>query len=148
MEKPRFPPGANLKGGRKAAPVHAERADAFYASIIPIVVDLYTKKGLSLRAIARELDKREIRTRIGYYTSIGSEPRIIRWSASQVRRVLIRGANQTIRLWINGQNKGPFTLAQVKIMLEAGTITRETFFLRVGLVEWLPIHRLLGSAEE
>src|SRR5207247_8181133 len=66
MENRGFPPGANVRGGRNAAPVHAEMADAFYAHIIPIVVEL-RRQGQSLRVIARELDKREIRTRVGCY---------------------------------------------------------------------------------
>jgi hypothetical protein len=54
---PAFPPDAHQKGGRNAAPVHAEAAREFYASILPIVAELH-RQGLSLRGIARELDKR------------------------------------------------------------------------------------------
>ena len=90
MQKPGFPPGVHLKGGRNAAPVLAEMAREFYAPIIPIVLEL-RRQGLSLRAIGRELDRRGIRTRVGcFYRSFRSRPRIVRWSAAQVRRVLIR----------------------------------------------------------
>ena len=95
MYKPGFPSGVHLKGGQNAAPIHAEMADAFYAPIIPIVLEL-RRQGLSLRAIARELDQREIRTRVGcYYKSIWSnKPRIVRWNAAQVRRILIRAGSK------------------------------------------------------
>jgi hypothetical protein len=50
----------------------------FYAPIIPVVAELH-RQGLSLRAIARELQDRGIQTRIWN-----------KWSATQVRRVLQR----------------------------------------------------------
>ena len=81
---PAFPPGANLKGGRNAAPVLAEEARKFYAPLIPIVVELH-EKGLSLRKIGDELNKRGIPARYGYQAG---------WSAAQVRRVLLRAAEQ------------------------------------------------------
>jgi GYF domain 2 len=144
-----FPPDAHLKGGRNAAPVLAAMAQEFYAPIIPIVLELHGQ-GLSLRAIARELDQRKIRTRIGcYYKSIWSKrPRIIRWSAAQVRRVLIRSANQAIQLWIDEATKGPFTKAQVKIMLDAQTVTRDTLFWRPGMAGARPLRELFGEAQQ
>ena len=56
-----FPPGVHLIGGRNAAPYLRQLAREFYAPIIPVVVDL-RRQGLSLRAIARELDRRGIKT--------------------------------------------------------------------------------------
>lgn len=149
MHKPGFPPGVHLKGGRNAAPVHAEMADAFYAPIFPIVLEL-RRRGLSLRSIASELDRRGIRTRVGcYYKSISSKwPRVIRWSAAQVRRVLIRSANQAIQLSIDEQAKGPFTKAQVKIMVEAGSVTRDTLFQRPGMAEARPVRELFSAAAQ
>jgi hypothetical protein len=154
MHKPGFPPGVHLKGGQNSAPVHAEMADEFYAPIIPIVLELRLQ-ALSLRAIARELDQRGISTRVGcYYEFEGSDPpkppkrRIVRWNAAQVRRVLIRSANQAIKLWIDEQVRGPFTKAQVKIMLDARSVTRETLFWRPGMAEWLPLHQLFGAADD
>jgi hypothetical protein len=83
---PAFPPGAHLKGGAALAPVNRELAREFYEPIIPVVVEL-RRQGLSLRAIARELDRRGIRTRqVGKYESFGSDMEIIRWSAQQVKR--------------------------------------------------------------
>lgn len=146
MYERRFPPGVHLKGGRNAAPVHAEMADEFYAPVIPIVLEL-RRQGLSLRAIARELDQRGIRTRVGCYHEptpdwTRTKVRIVRWSAAQVRRVLIRSANQAIQLWIDGQATGPFTKAQVKNMMDAGSITRETLFSRPGMAEARPLGEL------
>src|SRR5450755_117583 len=77
---PAFPPGVHLKGGRNAAPVLAEMAREFYAPIIPIVMELHGQ-GLSLRAIAAELERRKIKSRWGWP----------RWSAAQVMRILARG---------------------------------------------------------
>jgi len=54
-------------------------AREFYAPIIPIVLELH-RQGLSLRAIARELGQRGIKTRQEWR----------HWSATQVRRVLAR----------------------------------------------------------
>jgi hypothetical protein len=82
---PSFPPGVHLKGGRNAAPVLARLAREFYEPIIPVVAEL-RNQGLSLRAIARELEKRGIKARF-YEDS---------WSATQVRRVLLRAAEQGI----------------------------------------------------
>jgi hypothetical protein len=76
---PGFPPGVHLIGGRNAAPVNAQLAREFYTPILPLVAELH-RQGLSLRAIARELDRRGIKTR----------PEWDRWSATQVRRVLAR----------------------------------------------------------
>ena len=81
---PRFPPGVHLTGGRKAAATHARNAREFYAPIVPIVAEL-RRQGLSLRAIARELDRRGVKTRVAY-----ADQR--RWSATQIRRVLARAA--------------------------------------------------------
>jgi hypothetical protein len=75
---PQFPPGVHRKGGEVSAPVSRELAREFYAPILPIVADLH-RQGLSLRAIARELDRRQIRPRNSWA-----------WSATQVKRVLGR----------------------------------------------------------
>jgi Recombinase len=77
---PEFPADAHLKGGQNAAPVLAQLAREFYAPIIPVVLELHGQ-GLSLRAIATELEQRGIKSRWGWP----------RWSAAQVRRVLARG---------------------------------------------------------
>lgn len=83
-----LPPGAHVKGGQAAAPVHASAASAFYAPILPVVLELHRQK-LSLREMAAELEKRGIRPRNG---------RPGGWSASQVRRVLQRaGVTATAR---------------------------------------------------
>lgn len=164
---PAFPPGVHLKGGRNAAPVLAEMAREFYAPIIPIVMELHSQ-GLSLRAIGRELDQRGIRTRIGcWYTSIGGEPQIIRWSAAQVRRVLARGlaaaesrpdqqspacatappADQqtpaTARSFHLLIDQGPFTDSEVLGMLSAGEITPETLFKRGDMTDWQALRTIL-----
>ena len=78
---PGFPPGAHQKGGQASAPINRELAREFYEPIIPVVVEL-RKQGLSLRQIARALDARGIKTRQEF----------IRWSATQVKRVLARAA--------------------------------------------------------
>ncbi len=80
---PRFPPGVHLVGGRNAAATHAQLAREFYAPILPVVTEL-RGQGLSLRAIAAELDRRGVKTCIQYPGQ--------RWSATQVRRVLARAA--------------------------------------------------------
>ncbi len=76
---PSFPPGVHLKGGRISAVVHTIAAREFYAPILPVVAEL-RRQGLSLRAIASELERRGIRTRHEWK----------HWSATQVRRVLGR----------------------------------------------------------
>jgi len=86
---PGFPPGAQLKGGAASAPVNRELAREFYEPIIPVVVEL--RQGLSLRQIAAELDRQGIKTRVGcWYESATGEMTVIRWSATQVKRVLAR----------------------------------------------------------
>jgi hypothetical protein len=75
---PGFPPGVHLLGGQASIESNRRLAQEFYAPIIPIVVDLHGQ-GLSLRAIARELDRMGIMTRHAWD-----------WSATQVRRVLAR----------------------------------------------------------
>ena len=77
---PRFPAGVHLQGGRNAAPVHREAAREFYAPLVPVVAEL-RRQGLSLRAIARELERRGLKTRQEWP----------HWSATQVRRILARG---------------------------------------------------------
>ena len=100
---PRFPPGVHLIGGRNAAATHVRAAREFYAPIIPLVVEL-RRQGLSLRAIARELDRREIRTRqVGVHRYLGAgrnglrwgKLEFTRWSATHVRRILARVAAGT-----------------------------------------------------
>jgi hypothetical protein len=71
-------PGAHLIGGRNAAVTHRRDAEAFYRDVVPLVAQLRAE-GLSLRAIAAELQRR------------GASPRYgDRWSASTVRRLLAR----------------------------------------------------------
>jgi hypothetical protein len=156
---PAFPPGVHLKGGRNAAPVLAEMAREFYAPIIPIVMELHGQ-GLSLRAIAAELERRKIKSRWGWP----------RWSAAQVMRILARGlaaaesepqvsqacatappANQQtppsaarIHLLIDHVDMGPFTDSQIEAMLNAGEITPETLFWRDGTEGWQPLHTIIS----
>lgn len=78
---PGFPAGASAKGAAASAAVHVRAARVFYEPIIPVVVDL-RRQGLSLRAIAHELDIRGVRMRLPRQGQ--------RWSAQQVRRVLDR----------------------------------------------------------
>jgi hypothetical protein len=101
----RFPPDAHLKGGRNAAIVNRAMARGFYWALIPIVSELRAQ-GLSLRAIAAELERRGIRTRYMWR----------RWSANQVRRILARTPIGFRRSWpVNdrspafdsGRNKTP-----------------------------------------
>lgn len=86
MRKQGFPPGVHLRGGANAAITHVEDAKAFYAPIIPIVCEL-RDKGLSLRDIAAELDKQQVKMR-----NYGNESN---WNASQVRRILHRAGVPT-----------------------------------------------------
>lgn len=78
---PAFPPGVHLKGGKAGGETLAKLAREFYAPIIPIVQRL-REQGLSLRAIARELEKQGIKTQQGWE----------RWNATQVSRILQRSA--------------------------------------------------------
>jgi hypothetical protein len=78
---PAFLQGIHLKGGQAAASVNTERAREFYAPLIPIVAEL-RRQGLSLRAIARELEKRGIKTRYEWPY----------WNATQIKRILARGS--------------------------------------------------------
>ena len=146
-------------------------ANEFYAPIIPIVMELHGK-GLSLRAIGRELDRRGIRTSVGHWCGPGKKQTIILWSAAQVRRVLARGlaaaesrpdqqlpacdatppasqqvppAAARIHLLIDQADKGPFTNNQVEAMLDAGEITPETLFRREGMERWQPLHTIIAD---
>jgi hypothetical protein len=76
---PHSPSGVHLKGGQTAAVTHATAAREFYAPLLPVIVEL-RRQGLSLRAIAAELDRRGIKTRQEWD----------HWSATQIRRVLAR----------------------------------------------------------
>jgi hypothetical protein len=78
---PGFPPGVHHQGGAASAPVNAALALEFYRTLLPLVADL-RRRGLSLRAIARELERRAVKTRQEWP----------HWSATQVRRVLARAA--------------------------------------------------------
>jgi hypothetical protein len=151
---PRFPKGVHLKGGRNAAPVLAAMAREFYAPLIPIVMEL-REQGLSLRAIARELEKRGIMSRLTWP----------RWSAAQVRRVVIRAAGgipdprparvepaarppgADFDLWIDNEVCGPFTIEQVKAMLDCRKITLHVLFMRVGVDEWSKVGTLFGRSD-
>jgi hypothetical protein len=83
---PGFPPGVHKIGGENAAATHRQAAREFYAPIVPVVAEL-RRRGLSLRAIAAELDRRGIKTRQEWE----------HWSATQVRRVLARAAEEERR---------------------------------------------------
>jgi hypothetical protein len=76
---PSFPAGVHLIGGRNAAPINRALADEHYRPILPAVADL-RRQGLSLRAIARELERRGVPTRHEFG----------RWHARQVARILAR----------------------------------------------------------
>jgi hypothetical protein len=78
---PAFPAGASAKGGQAAAKTNRESAREFYAPILPVVAELHGQ-GLSLRQIARELDRRGVPMRIGYLDQ--------RWNPVQVSRLLAR----------------------------------------------------------
>jgi hypothetical protein len=78
---PGFPASASAKGGQASAEVNRRSALEFYAPILPVVAELHAQ-GLSLRQIARELDRRGVKTRLQYPGQ--------RWNAMQVRRVLAR----------------------------------------------------------
>jgi hypothetical protein len=80
---PRFPPGVHLKGGRNAAVTNAQAAREFYAPLLPVVLEV-RRQGLSLRAIAAELGRRGIKSRQEWP----------HWSATSVRRVLVRAEAQ------------------------------------------------------
>jgi hypothetical protein len=75
---PSFPSGVHRIGGANSAPVHVAQRVEFYAPLLPVLAGLRAQ-GLSLRAIAAELNRLGIPTR---HYSDG------RWSATQVRRVL------------------------------------------------------------
>ncbi len=68
----------SLEGGHLAGLTHAAEAAAFYAPITPLVLDLRCR-GLSLRAIARQLDADGVPTRNG-----------CPWNPVQVNRILAR----------------------------------------------------------
>jgi Recombinase len=76
---PHFPPGVHLIGGQTSAITNRAQAATFYAPIIPLVMEL-RGQGLSLRGIARELERRGVPTRHEFG----------RWHARQVARVLAR----------------------------------------------------------
>jgi len=76
---PKFPPGASSKGSRAAAAAHTRLARKFYAALRPILLEL-RGKGMSIRAIAAELERRQIRTRHGF----------ARWHANSVHRAILQ----------------------------------------------------------
>ncbi|HEY7427438.1 MAG TPA: hypothetical protein VH682_24605 [Gemmataceae bacterium] len=75
-----FPPGVAKKGGQAAAVANRQLADEAYLHLYALLAELRTQ-GLSLRAIAAELNARGERTRVW----------VKPWNAEQVRRVLKRG---------------------------------------------------------
>ncbi len=76
---PQFPAGAAARGGEASAESNRKAAEVFYAPLLPTVAALH-RRGLSLRAIGRELEARGIKTRQEWP----------HWSAMQVGRVLAR----------------------------------------------------------
>jgi hypothetical protein len=76
---PGFPEEASARGAAEAARANAQYARDFYGPLLPLVAELRAR-GLSLRAIARELESRGIQTRQEWP----------RWHARQVARVLAR----------------------------------------------------------
>jgi hypothetical protein len=88
-----FPPGVHAKGGAASAPVNRALAEEFYAPLLEPVAEL-RRQGMSLRQIARELERRGIKSRQEWR----------HWSATSVRRILARaaaaepGANQRVQL--------------------------------------------------
>jgi hypothetical protein len=85
---------AHYRGGQAAAITNAQLAREFYAPIIPIVVEL-RNQGLSLRAIAGELDRRGTIMRFEQPPPGYPPVHDGHWNASQVRRVLLRAAGRT-----------------------------------------------------
>jgi hypothetical protein len=150
-----LPPGASAEGARRAAISHAANARDFYAPIIPIVVELH-RQGHSLRAIARELDRRGILTRIGHwYEPDSGKRRPVQWNAAQVRRVLIRAGVSTsatkpprrgIYLRLDGDSKGPFDVRHLRLMIDASLISLWTMGRRDDVGDWHPLRDLLGVA--
>ena len=122
---PAFPHGANKKGGRNAAPVLAQMAREFYAPIIPVVMELHNK-GLSLREIGRELDRRGIRTRMvstHWFTGVSddgellSDMEINKWGPAQVRRALIRGHEEERAAATASATKSPIVIPAPKALV-------------------------------
>jgi hypothetical protein len=74
-----FPPDASRKGADAAAKAHKEDADEHYRPLYALLLELRAK-GLSLAAIAAELNAR------GERTGIFARP----WNPTQVGRVLRR----------------------------------------------------------
>jgi hypothetical protein len=74
-----FPSGVHLVGGIMAGIGHAASARAFNGPLVRVVAELHGQ-GLSLRAIAAELDRRGFKTRQGRRG----------FSPTQVRRLLAR----------------------------------------------------------
>jgi hypothetical protein len=74
---PSFPASVHLRGGRNAAPVNRAPADERYEPILLAAANL-RRQGLSLRAIAREVERTGVPTRHGFG----------RWHARQVARIL------------------------------------------------------------
>ena len=155
MSATAFPPGASAEGARRAAISHAANARDFYAPIIPIVVELH-RQGHSLRAIARELDRRGILTRIGHwYEPDSGKRRPVQWNAAQVRRVLIRAGVSTaakkpprrgIYLRIGGASKGPFDVRHLRLMIDASLVGLGTMGRRDDVGDWHPLRDSLGMA--
>jgi hypothetical protein len=77
----RIPEGVHRKGEAAAAITHRELCRKADAAVAPLIVQL-RGQGLSLRAIAAELTRRDIRTRQEYRT----------WHAWLVARILQRTA--------------------------------------------------------
>jgi hypothetical protein len=76
-----FPRGASQRGAAAAAVAHREECRKADSLIAPLILELRSQ-GLSLRAIAKELTRRGIKTRQENRT----------WHARQVARILARAA--------------------------------------------------------
>jgi hypothetical protein len=96
LDMPAFPPSAAQKGAANSAPVHRAAAVEFCAPLLPLVIEL-RQRGLSLRAIARELQQRGIKTRQEWP----------HWSATQVRRLLGRAVKASATVGASEAEVGP-----------------------------------------
>jgi len=50
-------------------------------------------------------------------------------------------------LWLNEEQKGPFTLEQLRAMWSAGTITIQTRFWKEGMGQWVELKHIISRIE-
>src|SRR6266403_1022771 len=56
-------------------------------------------------------------------------------------------SNSSVHILIEGEQRGPYDLSQIRAMLESGAVTADTPFWREGMTEWQPLSTIAHELE-